>query len=97
METSLGDGGHAGDMKAAVGKMFSRREVRGFPDDLVALDDLAGAVFVADHPLSAQQGYRPIGIVPDGDKIDKGMRPVGRQARPPAMVAEPIEAGRESG
>ena len=70
---------NAGDVITIVGKLLPGGEARGFTDDLVALDDEAGAVGMDDDPFAPEEGDCVVRGVLDGDEINEG---VGRLAPP---------------
>lgn len=64
---------HPGDVVTVVGKLLAGGEPRGLTDNSLALDHQLAAILVFDHPLSAEQRYRVLGLVADGDEVNEGM------------------------
>ncbi len=83
----------AGNHVAVVGPLFARGQARGFADDLIPLDDLAGAVGVLDHPFPAQQRHGAVGAVANRDVVHEGVGLVGRQGQSAVVMAQAVEAG----
>lgn len=82
---------------AIVGELFSRREVRRFADNLVALDDDVTSVAVKYDPFPAKQGDGAIRPIFDRDKVNESMRLVGWQAGASVVIAQFVESCREAG
>ena len=97
VKTALRAGRFGGDVVAVVGKLFARGQAWGFTDNFVALNDQLAAVGVGDDPFATQQGNGVLGAVMNGNKINKGVRLVGRQALASVVVNELVEAGGQAG
>ena len=96
MEGALHAGVAGGDVIAVVRKMLAGRQARRFADDFFTFDDQPAAVFVENHPFSAQEGDRAVRLVPDRDEVNERMRLPFRQTGSAVMVDQPVQMSREA-
>src|SRR3954469_7407495 len=61
MEATVGPGVAGADVVTVVGKLFARRQPRGFTHNFVAFDHEMLPVAMLDDPLAAQQRHRAVG------------------------------------
>lgn len=86
----------AGHVITVVGKRLARAESGRFANNLVALDHQALAVGLLHHPLPTAQFDRAVRAIVNSDKIDEGVRLVGRQAGTAMMVDQAIQASHQA-
>ncbi len=96
MKTAMGGGISSRHMVTVVGKLFTRSQLWGLAHDPIALNHESRAIGMLDDPLPTQQGDGAVGAIADGNKINEGMRLVGRETRAAVMVAEFIEGRLEA-
>lgn len=71
--------------------MGTRGESRGFANDFIAFHDQLGSIRVFDHPFSAQQRHRAVGIIANREVVDERMGPVRGQLLATVPVDEFVE------
>lgn len=80
-----------------VSKRFTRCERWFFAHDTFSLDDVAVAIFVAQHPAATPYRHGRIRKIGDGDKINKGVGCIAGEAFLVMKINKFIESGTKPG
>ncbi len=87
----------ARDMKAVVGKRFSRVQAGSLSYDFFTLNDLTLPVLLFDDPFATQQQNATIRPILNRDEIDERVGLVIGQAGTASMVNETIQLSPQAG
>lgn len=82
---------------AVVSERLTRCECRLFTHDAFALDDVAVAIRVAQHPAAASYRHGCIGEIGNGDEINKGVGCIAGEAFLVVEINKFIESGTKPG
>ena len=86
-----------GNVITVVGKLLTRSEAWGLPDDFIPFDHKAGTIGVEHDPFASQQGDRVFGFVADRDEVNEGVWLVRRKAGAAMVITQFIQTSGEAG